>query len=161
MAACTLPTLRDTSFRAGRAAVLDRPRQSPSEAEARGQASSSIRSGWWRTEASSLSRTWATPCHPNLSPNPNLDPDPEPNPEPNPNPGPEPDPKPNQVLMAQPCHHNICPSARAAKYNSTTCVEQRAVRLENVRQGLREGQWLQRHDGRVILRTNSSVPQVG
>ena len=64
------------------------------------------------------------------------------------------------VLMAQPCHHNICPAARAAKYNSTTCGEQRAIRLENVRQGLGEGQWVQRHDGRVLLRMNSTVPQV-
>ena len=61
--------------------------------------------------------------------------------------------------MAQPCHHNICPAARAAKYNSTTCGEQRAIRLENVRQGLGEGQWVQRHDGRVLLRMNSTVPQ--
>ena len=65
------------------------------------------------------------------------------------------------VLMAQPCHHNICPAARVAKYNSTTCGEQRAIRLENVRQGLGEGQWVQRHDGRVVLRMNSTVPQEG
>ena len=65
------------------------------------------------------------------------------------------------VLMAQPCHHNICPAARVAAYNSTTCGEQRAIRLDNVRQGLRDRQWMQRHDGRVILRMNSTVPQGG
>ena len=120
-----------------------------------------------------------------------------------PNPNPNPNPIPTQVLrvqsdgascvvlMAQPCHHSICPSARAARlkksrarvrvrakaratltlplplplplprYNSTTCPEQRAVRLENVRQGLGEGQWMQRHDGRVLLRMNSTAAQEG
>ena len=47
------------------------------------------------------------------------------------------------------------------RYNSTTCPEQRAVRLENVRQGLGEGQWMQRHDGRVLLRMNSTAAQEG
>ena len=90
-----------------------------------------------------------------------------------PNPNPNPNPIPTQVLrvqsdgascvvlMAQPCHHSICPSARAARYNSTTCPEQRAVLLENVRQGLGEGQWMQRHDGRVLLRMNSTAAQEG
>ena len=101
--ACMLPTSRDTSSPAGRAAVRDPPRQSPLEAEGRGQASSSIQSGWWRTEASSWWRTWVTPCHPNLSPNPNPNPDPgpEPNPYPDPkygpDPGPDPNPDPNQA----------------------------------------------------------------
>ena len=62
-----------------------------------------------------------------------------------------------EVIVAQPCHHNICPGARVAEYNRTTCNEQKLLRLDNVHQNLALNQWVQRPDGRVLLRTNSTL----